>query len=203
MFGKDAKKLDFKTIVSIFRVYQKEGLLEVIDITNEYINTCNDDIYEVSEYVLDGLFDKDGILTPVCKEMFVVSKLNPWGFTNTREIFCNTPLWTETYKILWFEFKDIYIGYEVSPRIGSSIMHEITKYPIRIQKEKPKNEELPQGHVCIYCGTELPKDPDHYEFGFGDKYEPSVPVFICPKCGQKNYGFRLGEFVKDFYDPLG
>ena len=205
------EKLDFGKLVRIV-VFGREG--EIRDVTSKYIKAMNygeKEGYEISEVIIEALFHKehwtlgwewsiDTVILP--------RNVEPFKITSTKEIYCNTPLWTKTYKILWFKIKYIgeywYVGYKLSPRLGSSINHWVSKFPERVTKneDEVKNEELPKGHKCIYCSAELPEEPEYYEWGLGDKNEPTVPVFICPKCGRENYGFRVGELLKNCYDPL-
>lgn len=199
------EELDFKKVVKVVEIFP-EG--KIVDVTDEYLvkKYPRSGYYTVSDYVISILFESyRGIELLWYEVPMLPVDIEPYKITDTAEIFSNSPLWTLTWKILWFKLKygreTYYIGYKLSPCISSTILHWVSKTPVKVTKnpEEVKDESLPEGHVCVYCGTPLPDEPDDWEYGLGHDGESNVPVFICPKCGSKNYGFRLGEFVKDIY----
>ena len=197
-FTKSDKK-DFKKFIRLFKYYTHTK--NIRDCKDEYIKERKDDQYEVHEYVLDTLrqgYRRECAGCP--SELIAVPK--PTAIINTSFVYANTPLWTKFYEAWIFPYLDHYIAYIVSPRIGNSLTHYVSKFPINLYtlkekhiKERLKIREIRDGH-CIYCDAELSEYPDYYDYGIGHRGEPNVPVYQCPNCGQENYGFRLGELVK-------
>ena len=200
-FSKYPEK-DFKNFIRLFKYYSDTK--ETIDCRDEYIKEENDNWYSVHEYVLDTLIQGYRSECIGCwTELIAAPK--PIAIVNTTFIWANTPLWTTFYEAWIFEYIDYYVAYIVSPRVGNSLTHYVSKYPVNLYsleeehvREKLKIKELKEGY-CIYCGEELPEEPEYYDYGLGRKGEPNVPVYECQNCGMPNYGFRVGELVKKLY----
>ncbi len=200
------KEYDFKNKIRLIKRDVYTG--KVWDCLDEYMSKNNDEEYVVSEYLLDALVDGVIVECIGCWHELIGAP-KPERIVETTTVYANCPLWTTFYSAWIFKhyyaLQTIYLAYIVSPRISSSINHTVSRYPIVLNslddeeiREKLKIRELKEGH-CLFCGAELPEEPEYYEYGLGHRGEPNVPVYICPNCGRKNYGFRLGEFVKDVY----
>jgi len=205
------KKVDLKSVVRVFRYEPRENNVSVV--TDNYI--CESGwlaaaeefgcfLYQVSDYLLRALIHGCIHECIGCSyEIIAVPK--PVKIVKTTHIYANTPLWTTFWEAWIFKHYGSYYAFLVSPTVGSTLYHYVTRHPVKLYslndehlKEKLKIRELKEGH-CIFCGAKLGDEPDYYDWGIGHRGEPNVPVYVCPKCGHKNYGFRLGELIKDFY----
>ena len=206
------KKVDFKDFVYIFRYEPRSN--KILIVKDEYIREdgwlasaeefgCF--LYQVSEYLLDALMHGRIRECIGCShEIIAVPK--PVKIVKTTHVYANCSLWTTFWEAWIFRDYGDYYAFMVSPRVGSTLYHYVTKHPIKLYslkdeyiKEKLKIRELKEGH-CIFCGAKLGDEPDYFDWGIGHKGKPNVPVYVCPKCGHVNYGFRLGELIKDFYN---
>jgi len=184
------REFDFKEFIKIQGAIEKE----------------EETYYWVSEYVLDALVHGKQELG-FTGEYISVNR-TVYAIQVTREVYCNTALWTKYWEVWWFKYKNYFIGYKVSPRV-SGIYHLVSKKPVKIIKASPEKFEkiarklfpppYPIGK-CPYCGSSS-SDIVGYEWGLFDREKPTVPKYQCRKCGMQF--FKTSSDLYDIYRHWG
>jgi len=182
---------NFKNLIRVFERNAYTG--DVREAREVYIRKEEEEVYVVNEYLLDAL--KRGIIRIGTTETELIAAPQVRKIVRTSYVYVNCPLWTKWWEGWIFEAWCGYVAYLVSPRVSCSLDHLVTKYPCRLRKledshirEVLKIRDIQEGY-CVFCGEPLPQEPDGHEYGLGGEVE----FFICPNCGEKNYGFRWGQ----------